>query len=519
MSNTQKNTGVSFSKFQAINWHALTMPEPIPLGPGLFMSGDNGKGKSTIMDAFIFLLLADTKNFNEASGMKTGRKRTLKSYVRGYTGLKDEEKDTDRSDYLRPGATVTHVLGELVNRRTGRPLVIGATVEMKDLNVSNEASPVWWYALDTTLADLTFFIHTENGTRVASLSEVKASVPGGKKFVSTSVRRDIRRAYSSKSLFNLCDDNMGDNAAFDRWALVIRSMMACKVEDMKDVSTFVRNYIVPNRPINTSNYDDLLSEQTALADRFERLTKQRDALHDMVTIHDEYRKTKTRQSVAGAAAKRAEELFLERAISKHSDDCEAINRSIQTLENEDTQLEARESGLKEAIMQIRSGQSDEREKTLRRSIKDTRAELQQRTDQQNTYMAGLQAMRDYDTRHASITGKHLLDRDILNELIQAGADGDPAILSKFNSILKEADRDLGFRERELGQTISSIRKTMSAMSAELNDPDRPVGDKNHKAIRTAIQTALRDKGSHGQVFFLCELLDCADESWAPAVEA
>ena len=77
-----------------VNWHYFT-DSTIELGPATCLGGDNGSGKSTIIDAIQYALVAQVSRirFNAAASDRRAA-RTLESYCRCKIGA-------DALDYVR----------------------------------------------------------------------------------------------------------------------------------------------------------------------------------------------------------------------------------------------------------------------------------------------------------------------------------------------------------------------------------------------------------------------------------
>ena len=92
------------NKLRLINWH-LFFNDTVEIKPITFLTGSNGTGKSTIIDAMQVLLLADTsgRNFNKAANERTGR--TLRGYLRCELG----ETSQGQVMTLRPGRFSSYI--------------------------------------------------------------------------------------------------------------------------------------------------------------------------------------------------------------------------------------------------------------------------------------------------------------------------------------------------------------------------------------------------------------------------
>jgi energy-coupling factor transporter ATP-binding protein EcfA2 len=93
---------IRLEKIRLVNWHVFT-DTLLDVGQMTLLAGDNGSGKSTIIDAVQYALVANLSHikFNAAAAdRRTGR--NLESYCRGKMGADD-------LDYIR-GASLTHVM-------------------------------------------------------------------------------------------------------------------------------------------------------------------------------------------------------------------------------------------------------------------------------------------------------------------------------------------------------------------------------------------------------------------------
>ncbi|AEF80570.1 ATP-binding protein [Leadbettera azotonutricia] len=111
---------ITLERVRLVNWHNFD-DTLIAIGNRCLFAGDNGSGKTTILDAIQYAMAADLRKarFNAAAGeRKSGR--DLLGYVRCKVG-------SDTTDYMR-GDTVAHVMLEF-SRTGGEVLSAGVCVE------------------------------------------------------------------------------------------------------------------------------------------------------------------------------------------------------------------------------------------------------------------------------------------------------------------------------------------------------------------------------------------------------
>lgn len=108
-----------------INWHYISK-EMIEFSNINFLTGKNGSGKSTIIDALQLLLLGDTRGnfFNKAANDRT--ERTLEGYLRGEIG---DDGDTGYK-YLRSGKFSSYIVCEFYDTVTRKNFCIGVVFDV-----------------------------------------------------------------------------------------------------------------------------------------------------------------------------------------------------------------------------------------------------------------------------------------------------------------------------------------------------------------------------------------------------
>lgn len=107
-----------------INWHYI-VHEYFRFEQVSFLTGKNGAGKSTILDALQLVLLGDTAGhfFNKAANDNS--RRTLKGYLRGEVAEDDESGIV----YLRDGTFTSYIVAEFYDTVKKRHFCMGAAFD------------------------------------------------------------------------------------------------------------------------------------------------------------------------------------------------------------------------------------------------------------------------------------------------------------------------------------------------------------------------------------------------------
>lgn len=110
----------TLTKVNLINWHTFSN-ESFPIHKNTLFTGENGTGKSTVLDAMQYVLTVAQCKFNSAVG--DNGKRTIESYMRCKSGVEGKE-------YLRNGDVSTYVALEFYDEKTRFYQTIGVALDL-----------------------------------------------------------------------------------------------------------------------------------------------------------------------------------------------------------------------------------------------------------------------------------------------------------------------------------------------------------------------------------------------------
>nr|WP_295864493.1 SbcC/MukB-like Walker B domain-containing protein [uncultured Chitinophaga sp.] len=121
----EAHTGYRLDCLEFYNWGTFDdrTSRVVPACQSSLMTGANGSGKTTIVDALLTLLVPNQKRFyNQSSGAEQKKDRSEESYVLGEIGKTREDEDLEaKKKYIRPdkATTVSFLLGCFHNPETG----------------------------------------------------------------------------------------------------------------------------------------------------------------------------------------------------------------------------------------------------------------------------------------------------------------------------------------------------------------------------------------------------------------
>jgi len=151
------------TKLLLINWSRFQKAE-IRLEGSTLITGVNGSGKTTILDAMTYLLTGNVR-FNTAAN---DRDRTVKSYVRGDTRASGSDR------YLRPkGTVISYIVMEFYSPVEEMYLLTGVCLESADVE---SCKPYWFVMKNVRMDDVNFY--TVNGDSMTVTPRNKLNVRG-----------------------------------------------------------------------------------------------------------------------------------------------------------------------------------------------------------------------------------------------------------------------------------------------------------------------------------------------------
>ncbi len=215
-----------------VNWYHFT-DETFRVGGSCLLIGDNGSGKSTVLDAIQLALVADMSQvrFNKAANENS--RRNLYGYVRYKLGSEDETRP-GQVRFARPGCTSYVLLRFSGPRGEDDAFVAGVAMEASeaDLNVSR-----WHFILPGFGAeDVPVLV---DGDTVRTLREFRAALrgfPQAKLFHDPGTYREELR----HRLGALPED-------FHR--LIVKALDFKPIGQIRD---FILSYLLDERPVDTA---------------------------------------------------------------------------------------------------------------------------------------------------------------------------------------------------------------------------------------------------------------------------
>lgn len=294
-----------------INWHAF-QDELIHINNSVLLTGENGVGKSTILDAIQFVLTCSKNNFNKAANENS--KRNLIGYVRYKTGKEDKE-------YEREGNVSSHVALEFYEELKNKYFIIGAVI---DSSSSTSDPKVLWYRIEGKKLEEIEYINSKSDP--LDISSFKTYI---KELTAKTFNRNGDAQNDFKNRLGRLNDKF--------FELLPKSLAFKPLSNVKD---FVYSYILEERELSI----DTLRENIRTYKSFEELLNQTkiqiDKLKEIKSIYEQYEGAEKNIKLHEYLALKAKDEITEEEIKriksyiiKYDEKIKDLDREINLVEN------------------------------------------------------------------------------------------------------------------------------------------------------------------------------------------
>jgi len=532
----------TIQKLRLINWHYFTNTTT-DIKNITFLTGPNGTGKSTIIDAMQILILGSTRpdNFNKAANEKGRSGRTLLSYLRGQTGVKDDGSTIT----LRTGVFTSYIAMELFDDVEKRPFTLGVCF---DVDASDRIDKHYFY-LDSAFPENGF----SNSDTETNRKKVR---PMMYKELSSWVRENYKvnhfRFFDTDAEYQLFTKEAFGNLPDKYFSLFKKAVSFAPISN---ISSFITEYICDaDLNVDITPMQKNIEQYKILEDQAKNLKLKVESLNKIKETYEELRSFDKRidmlnyvnSRVSYEEAKKKLDSAKER-LAKDNERLTAISDEIARL---DAQLEDLNSDLNSYnAKKLQSGNYSLTEKlSLKKDnlLKQT-ASIQLQinnvltllTNYANAYAkAGSDFSRyyqDFDTSKLGSSVKESFDalvdlaQDVSNEASSLLAslkenELDFAALASFRTDMEalrsQATSVKTLLNHEFYQVSEQLQTLQSDLSA-VNQGKKPFDKLGplYLSIKNALETSLKARHSDAYVHIYCDLVDVNDPEWTLALEA
>jgi len=518
-------------KIKLINWHYFTNTE-LEIAGSTLITGDNGSGKSTIIDALQFVLVGDLRQikFNVSAHDET--KRNLVSYLRCKTGSDDGENG-DEQKYLRQGDITTYIALEFYDQKKKESFIIGVVVDSyaDDLTYRHN-----FFKIEKQKIEDELFI-TDNRPR--NIKEFRRYIRSYQSNIYPGVeqyREDLLVKFGSIS---------------ERFFSLF--VKAISFKPITDIREFVYSYVLDEKPVNIEtmkenferyrNYSELVAEtKKKIADL--------EVIRNMFSeIEHEKERAVTHDYLILRARAEGAQLLLEQTIKEKEEKEAKLKRVDQDIEI----YSGKEENLQEKLIEYRASLQNNSVyqllQELEKEIKDLKEQQSSLKNRSSNFIARLkeeakslnqllitlervQAEGFFRESGLLTNGDSLLtstERELITDFIDKLARLEQLPIEELSDYdfeeVKRVLLSLNGRIRHtlwLGQQQEvALKEDIEKLKEDIQTlkQNRRVYDRKVTDLQAIIRERFREeKGLEVEPQILCELLEIPDQRWQDAVE-
>ncbi|AMC92971.1 hypothetical protein AOC36_02930 [Erysipelothrix larvae] len=467
-------------KIKLINWHIFSN-ETIELSGNTLITGENGSGKSTILDAMQYILTAGSTKFNMAANESSTR--TLVSYVRGKLGVEGKE-------FIRSGDVVSHIALEFYNEESDVIQVLGVVLEV---GAQSMAKP-HFYKVDQPFEDAWFL----EDRKVRNYAEFKQTLKGLQIELDTPTTATQRRT--------LFMNTMGLDLKYRE--LIPRALAFRPVNDIQD---FIYRYLLNEQNIDIDALRDSIREYRRLEKQLEHEQRYFQKLEIIDAKYTQLKKQEYEVSVNESAIQLLRLNLYKNTIEVNEKQIYGDQQRLKQLAKSKEQANERLGIYQEALADMRKNPTLERLEKLKLALAHAKKE----------YESNEAILKHVETEYHRLI-KTLKSVDF-KETIHDGNDVQ-AIQNQLASIKKAVDQKLKttyLQKIKYEEEIEATHRTRLELEHDIERLKRQqqVYPENVKKLIVVLKERLSEFYHESvEVRPLFEYLEIKDESWRNAIE-
>ena len=477
-----------WTKIKLVNWHGF-YNETIKINGSVVVTGNNGTGKSTFIDAIIFVLTGgEERYFNSAANVSNSR--TVETYMRGKTG-------EEGSPYLRNDSyLVSHIALEFYDEYKKQYFVLGVVLEI--FEGSNKAVRNF-YHLNNHRLEEKYYV---DGDAYLGINEMKKVV--GVDLIPLGTNR----AQIRKSIHSILEIDDLSNRYYE----LLPKALAFK--PINDINSFVNNFLMPEKNADIDNIKNTINSYNEIRYQLETEEKKQKELNNIVQLGSEYNSLKEEDTYLNYYKVKIEHDKSEEDIKKYKQeifekkdkeakfaedinllekDKERVSESLREVDNgfEREQLHKAENELERAEELLREAESN----VNRTNAKINRLDIFAHKVEPYINLARYISHPNYANFIKDVNQlKELLDKRV-ESIVREDADNSSSYEKKRKQYEQLAEKERSLR-KGIHKYDPSVEKLIALIKREFENL-------YHNEI---------------MVTPLCELIDIEDETYRDAIE-
>lgn len=484
------------TRMKLINWHRFTNCI-IDFERSTLLSGENGAGKSTILDAIQFVVTCSANAFNKAA--HENGKRKLTGYIRCKTGKENKT-------YERTGQLSAHVALEFYEESKKRYFILGAVVD----SASEGQETTVRYLVDNQQLSDEMFLH---GQHIRSISEFRTANKGIRQWCTT--QSEAKKMVLGKL-----------GRIEDKFFRLIPKALAFKpIDDMKD---FVYSYVLDEKEVNIDVLQENVRTYQDLERTLDSVKKRMSKLEQIEKFHGEVCSCEKRDQTYAFYLEQSQLDITKKKIQDVSSQMQAEVYRQKEIQQKVDRLCTERNSQQEIATNLRVEMKQNKDFL---ALEEQEKEKKRLLDEEKTCLAEKNELLQ-SAKKAAQNAKELLkvsDADVCvgryHEMLKTLGD-----LSETAEMKELTGQVIGYKKvmyGKLQQKIAEVQVEMNTRRQEREEIRQKIKRLEKKKLTypdgveqvlSAIQEEFARIGRKAEPHVICELLEVKDEEWRNAAE-
>lgn len=477
-------------RIKLINWHLFTN-QTIKIDGNSLLSGENGSGKSTFLDAIQYVLTGGKAKFNTAAN--NFAKRDLEGYIRCKLG-------TENKTYLRDKGITSHVALEFFDDLNLKSIILGCVLE---INQSGRIYEHFYVIYNQSIED-TFFIE-------------KNCVKGYALFKKQLLNINIEVAF--------CDTKEQTRKLFlnvleiknDKYIELIPKALAFR--PINDLNKFVFDFLLNEKNVSIDN----LRQNVKSYREFEALVNMLVEKENILTeIEDKYNNCQI--YIKEKADFNNLNDYIQYQISLHNerkfhDEITKIDDKIKSIKQKEFIVEQQILKLNQENELLISNDNYRNYKVFDLKYQDKVQEYQKL----KANILDLKTIIENEKNLALYILTNVKEHDLFALFIEKFNIDNFVNTEEIITLCKNVKEQYEQIKEELLSKISNLKKEKDSIENELHIVNETIGQLNKKQFRydfsvERLKQLIENELPNVDINFFCELIEVSDETWRNAIE-
>ena len=480
----------TLTKVKLINWHTFSNTE-FEIYKNALITGENGTGKSTILDAIQYVLTVGKCKFNKAAS-DIGN-RTLESYIRCKTGIEGHE-------YVRNGDVTTYIVLEFFDEKTKDYQIIGTVI---DLPSGGRLNREFFQILDSQINDVTFIEERKVLTKKEFKNTLNTHNQQG--FFKDTIKEGER----------LFGNALGVKLKY--FDLVTRAL-AFKAID--NVYQFIVDFLLKEDFVDIQNLRDSIKHYKVLEEKLKMSKKECDTLEEVIQFYNQYLENAFQIDVLDCTKEKLYERELRSLIENSQKRYQAIEDQLKFIQQKLNQFHQDEESYQEKYHQLDQSLRENDTYNLKNDLKKECERLKkEKEDKQKEYMDLLDELQQEAKLLKELRMQKAFIKAIENEEYHT---------ETLSTHLRKVEQEIIEKTNKTEYQRSSLQLEITKNVEQYNQYQEEYTSlkENQLYYRKEIQELIcllneqltKHFGKSIEIKPLCEYIEVKDEKWRNALE-